>query len=116
MLVEDTVLETGGGSAESVRQQRLEAVGAWRRDVALEMWIDVTTDPVVIRLSGVLDQSTGANLLRVVEDCVADGHLDIDLDTRAVRVDGSGRRVIDAVRVRVVGCGGRLLGGGAEPA
>ena len=47
------------------------------------MWIDVTSEPVAIRLAGVLDESTGANLLSVVKDCVAQGRLDFDLDTSA---------------------------------
>jgi len=118
ILVDETPSETGGGPgpAHTILEERLEVDTAWRRDVALEMWIDVTTDPVGIRLAGVLDESTGANLLSVVEDCVADGRLDFDLDTSALRVDGSGRRVIDAIRAQVVRGGGRLRGDRGVPA
>ncbi len=112
ILVDETSSETGGGPgpAPTILEERLEIDTAWRRDVALEMWIDVTTDPVAIRLAGVLDESTGANLLSVVEDCVAEGRLDFELDTNALRVDGSGRRVIEAIRAQVLRCGGRLRG------
>ncbi len=113
ILVDETMSETGGGSGpheESIREMRLEVDRAWRNDVALEMWIDVTSDPVVIRLAGVLDESTGANLLSVVADCVAQGRLEFDLDTSALRVDGSGWQVIDRLREQIHGSGGHMHG------
>ena len=85
ILVDEMPAEAGGGSVNrSVAELRLEVDRAWRDDVVLEMWIDATSDPVAIRLAGVLDESTGANLLGVVEDCVAQGQLDFDLDTERV--------------------------------
>ena len=66
ILVDETPAEAGGGSVNwAVGELRLEVDRAWRNDVALEMWIDATSDPVAIRLAGVLDESTGANLLGV---------------------------------------------------
>ena len=80
----------------------------WRDDVALEMWIDVTKLPVVVRLAGVLDASTGANLLDVVRDCMDQGQVDFDLDISALFVDGSGWPLVDRLRATVHGAGGRL--------
>jgi hypothetical protein len=81
---------------------------AWHDDVALEMWVDVTKLPVVVRLAGVLDASTGANLLDVVGDCMAQGQLDFVFDMSALCVDGSGWPLVDRIRVTVEGAGGRL--------
>jgi hypothetical protein len=107
IVLDEIPTETGaGGGAAYGRAWELE--GAWREDVALEMWIDVGADPVRIRLAGVLDESTGANLLDVIDDCVAEGRLHFALDTGALRLEASGRRVIDRLRDRVDGAGGRL--------
>ena len=57
-----------------------------------------------------LDESTGANLLGVVKDCVAQGQLDFDLDTSALRIDSSGLMVIDQIRAQIHDSGGRLRG------
>lgn len=82
--------------------------GAWRSDVALEMWIDVTSDPVVIRLEGVLDDSTGANLVGVVRDCMAEGRWNFDLDTSSLRIARSGWAVVNHLREQVQAAGGQL--------
>ena len=111
ILIQETL--SGGGSDflnVAVGEVDLDVDRVWRNDVALEMWIDATSDPVAIRLAGVLDESTGANLLGVVEDCVAQGQLVFDLDTSAVRIDSSGVQVIDRLRARIHDSGGRLLG------
>jgi hypothetical protein len=81
---------------------------AWRQDVALEIWIDTRSDPVVIRLAGVLDGSTGANLVGVVGDCVAEGRRNFDLDTGSLRIARSGWAVVDRMRAQVHAAGGRL--------
>ena len=69
ILVDETAVADGRRNRfvdSAIRELRLEVDRAWRNDVALEMWIDVTSEPVAIRLEGVLDESTGANLLGVV--------------------------------------------------
>ena len=111
ILVDETPSEVGGGSVNwAVGEVRLEVDRAWRDDVALEMWIDASSDPVAIRLVGVLDESTGTNLLGVIKDCVAQGQLDFDLDMSALRVDSSGLMVIDQLRAQIRDSGGRLRG------
>ena len=113
ILLDELPAEAGGGSRDAdgaTRDVRWEVDRAWRNDVALEMWIDVTCEPVVIRLAGVLDESTGANLLSVVKDCVAQGRLDFELDSRGVRIDDSGRRVIERIREQIHASGGQIHG------
>jgi len=85
-----------------------ESERAWRNDVALEMWIDVTAVPVVIRLEGVLDESTGANLMDVVRDCMAEERWDFFLDTSSLRIARSGRVVMRRLHEQVRAAGGRL--------
>jgi hypothetical protein len=94
-------------SASALRTVR-EVESAWRNDVALEMWIDVTSDLVAIRLEGVLDDSTGANLIDVVRECMAEGRWDFELDTSSLRIAGSGWAVLDRVREQVHAAGGHL--------
>jgi hypothetical protein len=91
-----------------ISQWRHETDCVWRDDVALEMWIDVTKLPFVVRLTGVLDASTGANLFDVVKECMDQGQLDFDFDISALCVDGSGWTLVDRVRAAVHGAGGRL--------
>ncbi len=93
---------------EQTSQWQREIDSVWRDDVALEMWIDVTKLPVVVRLAGLLDASTGANLLDVVRDCMDQGQMDFDLDISALFVDGSGWPLVDRLRAAVHGAGGRL--------
>ena len=92
----------------SARDLRLDVERAWRDDVALEMWVDVTSDTVVIRLEGLLDGSTGANLAEVVRGCQAEGKRDFVLDTGALRMDRSGWAVINRMREQIHAAGGRL--------
>ncbi len=85
-----------------------EAERAWRNDVALEMWIDVTAVPVAIRLEGVLDESTGANLMDVVRDCMSEGRWEFNLDTSSLRIARSGWAVMHRLREQVSVAGGHL--------
>ena len=81
---------------------------AWHNDVALEMWIDVTTEPVAIRLAGVLDVSTGANLFNVIADCLDQGQRDFNLDTGELRMEATGWQVMERIRRQIDGAGGHL--------
>jgi hypothetical protein len=111
ILVEETYQEGGGfGAGDGPTQALRREVDdqAWRNDVALEMWIDVTSDPVGIRLAGVLDESTGTNLSDVVADCVAEGRLAFALDTSALRIGDSGWCVMGRIREQIERAGGKL--------
>ncbi len=89
-------------------QLRLAADRTWREDVALEIWVDVTSDAVVVRLEGVLDASTGTSLTDVVRGCQAEGKWDFVLDTGALRIDRGGWALLTRLRQQILAAGGRL--------
>ena len=91
-----------------LRQLRLAPDRTWREDVAIEMWVDVTSDVVVVRLEGVLDGSTGANLTEVVRGCQAEGRWDFALDIRGLRMDRGGWVVLNRLRQQICATGGRF--------
>ncbi len=67
---------------------------AWRREVALELWIDATRDPSIIWLTGTLDASSAPSLVRAVGDLLADGRA-VDLEQFSLRVpDREGARAL----------------------
>jgi hypothetical protein len=72
------------------------------------MWIDACATGTRIRLEGVLDESTGSNLLRMVEYCLADGAVDVALDTRGARLGEGSGAVIDRVERQVTAARGHL--------
>ncbi len=110
ILIEETDAQGGapGPEAGSPQALRHEVDRAWRNDVALEMWIDVRTDRVGIRLAGVLDESTGSNLFDVVADCMAEGRRAFDLDTSALRIVDSGWKVMSRIREEIERADGTL--------
>lgn len=64
-------------------ETRVDERGAWHDDVALELWVDMEPRPVLICLTGTLDEATGPSLLSVVEDLLHQGVREIEL-----RIDG----------------------------
>lgn len=48
---------------------------AWKMEPALEMWIDVDSRPVTLRLAGVLDGQTGRSVFSVVEGLLHEGYV-----------------------------------------
>ncbi len=59
--------------------------GAWRNDVALEMWID-GTEPIIIQLRGTLDRTTLSNLVSAVQELVAEGGRRFELEAHSLRI------------------------------
>lgn len=89
--------------------QRSETEAAWKRDVALEMWIDVERVPILIRLEGTLERGTAGSLVSVVQDQILDGGRDFELDTSALHVsDAAGFTALKALARLVRESGGRL--------
>lgn len=86
----------------------------WSRDVALEMWVDVQQVPINIRLAGTLDEATAADFVAVVEELIADGARDFDLQTCSLRVADTGGMdaLMDLHRI-VQRSGGRITNGGS---
>ena len=97
--------ELGGRDDLEFRHQ---GDGAWQHDVALEMWIDATARPVSIRLAGVLDASTGANLVHVVEDCLVEGMREFVLDTTGLCIERTGWCIVEQVSATVRHAGGSV--------
>ena len=85
----------------------------WMTDIALEIWIDVEQVPVTIQLAGTLAHATGSNVVSVVEELIADGCRDFELQTSGLIVSDAGGAdfLVDLERV-VQSCGGHLLWGG----
>lgn len=96
---------------EGIPGHRLEAECGWRRDVVLEIWVDIKAEVVTVRLEGVLDHATGANLVQVIGDCMSDGGRDLALNTDGLQVDPSGWEVLDSLRGQVRRAGRRMHSG-----
>jgi hypothetical protein len=62
----------------------------WESDVALEMWIDTDRVPVSVRLAGTIGRATGARLVAVIAELIADGYDDFEVRTAALRVTEPG--------------------------
>jgi STAS domain len=90
---------------------------AWRRDVALELWIDVQQDPVMVSMAGSLDAATAPSLVAAVRELVEHGSGRVALETGArCSTDAAGRAAIGRLRRQVRAAGGRLVWDGAgEP-
>jgi ABC-type transporter Mla MlaB component len=87
---------------------------AWRKDVALEVWVDGGGPSIGLRLSGTLDQDTATNLAQLVEELIGDGGRDFYLEIHALRVTGAGGQVALAeVRRLIQTAGGRLFWDGS---
>ena len=55
---------------------------AWKMDPVLELWVNVETVPVTVRMAGVLDGMTCTSVLPIIEELLAEGRRDF-----AMRVD-----------------------------
>jgi hypothetical protein len=98
------------GNRESVLPVQFQPGAIWGTDVALEIWIDVERVPVTIRLAGTLDEATGSTLFSVVEELIADGSREFELQTPTMSVSDPGGLDLLADLQRVVhSAGGRLL-------
>ena len=82
---------------------------AWKRDVALEIWIDVEQVPTRIRLAGTLERGTAGSLVSVVQDQILEGSRDFELDTSSLYVpDEAGLSALTALAQLVSESGGWL--------
>ncbi len=86
---------------------------AWKRDVALQVSIDVGCDASTIRLGGTLDGATAVNLIGVVEELIEEGGRAFELRTEALCVPDGGVDALMILTGLLRGSGGRLAWGGA---
>ena len=56
---------------------RSQPAAPWMEDVALEVWVDVEHSPILVRLSGTLEESTTINVVPVVKVLMAGEGRDI---------------------------------------
>ena len=82
---------------------------AWKMDPALEIWVDVNTIPVNIRLAGVLDGQTGKNVYWVVEGLLQEGYVDFAMKVDELDPpDAAGLSTLMDIQRLVSGAGGSL--------
>jgi hypothetical protein len=83
-------------------------------DRALQLYVDTEHVPILIRLSGILDQATAGNVVPVVRELIADGGRDFELQTPALSVrDARATDTLADVRRLVLRSGGRFTWAGA---
>jgi hypothetical protein len=73
--------------ADAVDSPGLGEDREWRRDVALELWVDVDGDRVRLRVAGMLDASTAPSLLAAVADMLGTAARRFELVTDDLRVE-----------------------------
>ena len=95
---------------------RMDERGAWNDDVALELWVDVEQVPVLVRLTGTLDEATGPSLLSVVGDLLHQGVRHIELRTDGLSaVEPGGPAALRAAERMADRFGGELRCRAADP-
>ena len=86
-----------------------EPMAPWMEDVALQIWVDVEHSPILIRLTGTLNQATAVNVVPVVGELIAAGGRDFELETPGLRVpDGGGTEALAGVQRLVRDSGGHF--------
>ncbi len=60
-----------------------ETVG-WRREVALEISVEIGSVAAIIRLAGTLDRATSVNVTDLVSELIEDGYHEFELNTSAL--------------------------------
>jgi ABC-type transporter Mla MlaB component len=92
---------------------RSQPAAPWMEDVALEVWVDVEHSPILVRLSGTLDQSTAINVVPVVKELMADEGRDVELHTPDLEVlDAGGTEALVELQRLVQHSGGHFTWGG----
>jgi ABC-type transporter Mla MlaB component len=79
-------------------------------DAALEVWVDVEHSPILVRLSGTLDQSTAINVVPVVKELMADEGRAVELHTPDLEVpDAGGTEALAELQRLVQHSGERII-------
>jgi hypothetical protein len=81
----------------------------WMEDVSLHFFVDAEHSPVLIRLTGTLNQDTAANVVPVVGELIAQGDRDFELQTPGLCVpDGGGTKALTGIQRLVRRSGGHV--------
>ena len=80
----------------------------WKMEPALEIWVDVETIPVHIRLAGGLDAATGRNLYSVVNSLLREGFVDFALQVDIDPLGAAGFSTLADIQDLVTTAGGRV--------
>ena len=76
---------------------------------ALEIWVDVDTMPVTVRLAGMLDGQTGKNVYAVVEGLVQEGYVEFAMQVYELDLpDAAGFASLVGIQRLVKSAGGCL--------
>jgi len=67
-----------------------EPTAPWMEDVALQIWVDAEHSPILVRLTGTLNQATAVNVVPVVGELIADGGRAVEIQTPGLRVPDRG--------------------------
>lgn len=99
---------TPQGSGAGQAPQRRRHI-TWPSDNELHLLIETDRSPVLIDLSGTLDDRTGGALDPVIREVIDEGHLRFDLDIDHLDiVDPRGFDALSALRHSIVSAGGTL--------
>jgi hypothetical protein len=87
---------------------------AWKRDIALEISVDVEHVPALILLSGTLDGDTAASLVALVAELIGEGYRLFELRTTALcAANEPGIRSLQDIHRLVRRSGGNVLWDGS---
>lgn len=91
-----------------------EPMAPWMEDIALQVFVDAEHSPILIRLTGTLNQATVVNVVPVVGELIADGGRDFELQTPGLRVpDEGGTEALAGVQRLVRRSGGAITWDGS---
>ncbi len=82
---------------------------AWKRDVALEISVDVDRFPATVRFAGMLDADTAENLTALLAELIGEGFVDFELQTSSLCIpDEGGMKALTCLRHQLRKAGGNL--------
>jgi len=109
MAVDQAICSTQQTDTVSDLSTGPEPTAPWMEDVALQIWVDAEHSPILIRLTGTLNQATAVNVVPVVGELIAAGGRDFELQTPGLRVpDGGGTEALAGVQRLVRRSGGHV--------
>ena len=84
---------------------------AWKMEPVLELWVDVKTTPVTIRLAGVLDNLTCTSVVSIIEQLLDEGYRDFTMEVDDLEpLSTAGFSSLVAIEYLVTNAGGLWAG------